>query len=444
MEKLKTDILILGGGLSGLLTAEMLYRRKKDITILEKETQIGGLARTFNFNGFKFDIGGHKLCIKDSRNRVYFKDIIKDNELMVLRRKSKTFFNNRYIDYPVTLSSIFALKKKDIFNIFLDMLNLRNNFITDNFEDWIITNYGKCLYKIYFKDYTEKVWGLPCDKLSSIWADKRIGSNNIFKLLRNIIMCHSNVKDSERFFYYPRDGTEVIVKSLEQRLKDKCKIYTNVQLIEFLNGNDKLCSLSFLCNGQKFEVCFKKAISTIPIKELIKIIPHVPQEIIQTTNNGIRYRNVIIVCFVINRKLISNWHWCYFPSKDIVFSRIYEPKFWSRNLACEDKTMLSMEIFCDNNDFYWRMKEDDLIAKAKESLRYSRLINSNDMILDACVKKINYAYPLKYYGYERPLNKVKNFLNSFRNLFLIGRNGTHSYFDMEECFDDVRNKTKLI
>lgn len=444
MEKIKTNTLILGGGLSGLLAAEILSHNNRSIVILEKEPYLGGLASTFNFKGFRFDIGGHKLCIKDPCNEAYFKNIIKNKDFLVLKRKSKTFLDNKYIDYPATFASVLKLKKIHVFNIAIDLLALKNNIVQDNFEKWIIANYGSYLYKIYFKDYTEKVWGLPCHELSSIWADKRIGGNNIFKLFKNILIRNADTKDSTRFFYYPRNGIGDIINSLEQKLKDKCKIYNNVQVCNLLSKNDKLESLFFIRDGQKYEIRFEELLSSIPIKELIVRMPNVPQDIFMASRSGIKYRNLILVCFIMKKKLISNWHWCYFPSKDIVFSRGYEPKFWSKDMAPREKTLLSSEIFCGYDDLYWKMNDNDLVSEVKKSMKFARLINDTNIISDSCVKKINYAYPLNYSGFENPLNRVKSFLNYFKNLYLIGRSGTHSYFDMEDCLDDVKKNLDKI
>lgn len=437
MKKIETDILVLGAGWSGLVAADILSRQNRDVVILEKESEIGGLARTFNLKGFRFDIGGHKLCFHESNGiSSYIKNLINHNDLITLKRRVKILFNNKYIDYPITLSSLFSLNKKYILNILLDVLQLKRRLQQNNFEEWVKANYGECLYRIYFKDYTEKVWGEPCNKLSVIWADKRIG--NLSHLFTNIFMSNGGVKETVRFFYYPRQGMEFLIKSLEQRLKDACQIYKNVQINQFLSRNSKLSSLSFVSNKEEFQISFKKVISSIPIKELTSVLPNIPPNISQQVNNGIKYRSLILASFVINKKLVSNWHWCYFPSKNILFSRIHEPKFWSKDMASEDNTLLCTETFCNYGDLYWNMKDEEIINLVQKALKYTGLLNTKDAILDACVKKIEYAYPLHYDGFEKPLNRVKKFLSSFKNLCLIGRSGTHSYFDMEECLNNTQ------
>lgn len=443
MNTLKTDFLILGGGLSGLLAADFLSGRGENVVLVEKENHFGGLARTLSFNGCRYDIGGHKLSVENYENAVYFRKLLNDNELYSLKRKSKIFFDNKYVNYPINLTSLFNIKKENLLKILFNILSLRkrNDVIIDTFEKWVLANYGDYLYKIYFEEYTKKVWGVPCEKLSSCWADKRIGRNSFAGFFKNILLFRKNkyVKDASSSFYYPKLGIGEIIDSLEQNLKEKSKIYKNVRSVKFLLNGAKLSSMHFIYNSESLNVEFKEVISSIPIKEFVGIMPDVPQDIRQETESGIRYRNLIIVCLEISKKLISDWHWCYFPAKDIIFSRICEPKFWSKYMAPETKTLLCAEIFCEPNDFYWRMNDKDILSKTVRGLMQTRLIDSERLVLDACVRKIDYAYPLTYYGFEKSLDCVKDYINSFSNVTLIGRSGRHSYYDMEECLSDVRS-----
>jgi len=445
MEKIETDILIIGGGWSGLAAADFLSQEKRNIVILEKESEIGGLARTFDLGGFKFDYGGHGVFFKKDENLNYIKSIINNNSLLVLKRNIKILFNNGYIDYPPNLSSIFRIDKKYIFEIFFDMLRLDRNCEQRNFEEWAKANYGECLYRTYFKDYTEKVWGKQCSELSSDWADKRIGSNNLFKLVKAMLSGNGYCKDNRPLFYYRKNGIFSLLNLLRQRIKNKnCQVYKNVQLKQISANNEKLVSLSFILDGRQYEISFKHIISSIPIVELMKIFPYDMASSFHEALQEIKYRNLIIVSCIINRELLTNWYWCYFPSKEVLFSRIHEPKFWSKDMAPDDNTLLCMEILCNYDDLYWNMEDEEIIKQVRSALKYTGLLNAKDAILDACVKRIKYAYPLHYNGFEKPLNQVKSFLSFFKNLYLTGRSGTHSYLDMEECLDDIRKKIKSL
>lgn len=445
MQRIETDILILGGGWSGLVAADLIsanYGNKK-VVILEKENDIGGLARTFHFRGFRFDIGGHRLCFRGDDNIIYLKKIVSESSLLCLKTRAKILFNDKYINYPVSLSSILKINKKLIFKILFEIFTKRKKRKEENFEDWIVSNYGETLFNIYFKDYTEKVWGKACAELSPCWAGKRIGRCPLWGSIKNIFL-RDGVKENISLFYYPRLGMGALMDSLKHRVTNHSTIYNNVRLDKFFANGKILKSLSFVSNGQDFEIDFKKVISTIPLRELISALPNDNGDILGEEKNGLKYRSLILAGVVINKALVTDWHWCYFPAKTTIFSRLHEPKFWSPDMGPKNKSLLSLEIFCDYNDNLWNKDDAELRKQIVDSLYDTKIIACKGEVVDMCIKKIEYAYPLHYKGFEKPLGKIKNFLSSYVNLSLAGRNGTHSYFDMEECIDDIKYKLRAL
>lgn len=438
-----TDIVILGAGWSGLIAADILSGKGKRVIVLEKETELGGLARTIEYKGFKFDIGGHGLFFKDPASILYLKENFGEVGLLRLRKKAKILFNNRYINYPVDASSIFSLGGKYVIKIILDLISLKRTNYCDSFEKWVLNNYGQCLYEIYFKEYTEKVWGLPCDELSSFWADARIGENNLMKSVVRILSYCSDGKDTFSLFYYLRNGIGTLINSLEQKLRDGCIVYKGVSALCIRIGKVDFNSVSFACDNNKFQIRFKELVSSIPIAELVPALADIPIGVSNIIAEKIRYRSLILVNLLCSSDAVSGWHWCYFPTKDIFFSRMHEPKFWSNDMSGRRGTLFCSEVFCDYEDEYWNMDDSELIKKVKDSLKYKGA-PAIDTIYDGCVKRIKYAYPSYYKGYETSLNEIKDFLSSFKNMHLIGRNGTHSYFNMEECLKDVRRKMESL
>ncbi|MBU1998328.1 MAG: FAD-dependent oxidoreductase [Candidatus Omnitrophica bacterium] len=422
-----------------MTVADSLSRSKIDTIILEKESEVGGLARTIDFKGFKFDIGGHALFIKNTKNDVYLKEIIEHNKLLTLKRRAKILFNNKYLDYPPNISSVIGMDKKYSFRIFFDMFKLRKDGHQDNFEKWIKANYGDCLYRIYFKDYTEKVWGVSCDNLSADWAGKRIGENSLFNSFCSLFKCNVYCKENRRSFYYFKDGIGLVSRVLKERVeKNKCKIYRNVSIGRFSTDNGKICSLRFTCEGSDYEIFFKKVISTIPIVELVNLFPPGNKETLKNVTEKIKYRSLILVNLILSQPIATEWYWSYFPSNEVIFSRIHEPKYWSRDMVIDqDKTMLSAEVFCDYDDSYWTMKDSEIISQTKRGLLSIGLVDERNFG-DAIVYRVKYAYPLYYVGFKEPLNDAKSLFNKFNNLYLTGRNGTHSYFDMEDCIENSR------
>jgi protoporphyrinogen oxidase len=441
MQNIETDFLILGAGWSGLVAAECLSRNNKRIVILEKENEAGGLARTFDFGGFKFDIGGHALFFKKAENFAYLKSLSKNGSLVSINRKAKMFFNNKYLDFPPNISSILRLGLENIVNISLDFLRLDKTNEKKNFEEWAKSNYGDNLYKIYFKEYSEKVWGSPCRQLSAGWANRRIGDNSLTRVIGNFVSKKEYGKEGGAFFYYPLQGIGTLPGLLEKAVAGStCKLYKGARIDKILMSDNRLNSLNFIYKEKIYNVTFKHIISSIPLVEFIKLLAEYLSEETVNYARGIRYRNLILVNILIPKDLVTDWHWCYFPSKDLLFSRLHEPKFWSKNLAPDNNTMLCTEIFCDYGDAYWQMSEDTLAKKIIINLKNLKLLAMTEEARGFLVKKIEYAYPLLYEGFEQPLQRVKESLRAFDNLVLIGRNGTHSYFDMEDCLEDTRKK----
>lgn len=443
INKIETDILILGAGWSGLLAADLLSKKCQNMVILENEPKIGGLAKTFDFKGFKFDIGGHRLCFRDPKNINYIKSIIPENDLLRLKTKAKILFKGKYVNYPVSMRSLFEIDKRIMIKIFFDMFKNKSKSVEGDFESWVISNYGKTLHGLYFKDYTEKVWGRPCDGLSSHWADKRIGRSGLFRFIKRVFL-RDGIKENIELFYYPKLGMEALISGLERKIRGVAKIYTGTQLKRFYSNADRLDSLVFIANGQEHEITFKNVVSTIPIQELTAVLPDNSKEIMSGLEGGLTYRSLILVGVIVTRDLVTDWHWCYFPDKEIIFSRIHEPKYWSKRLGRESQSLLCLEIFCDYGDTLWSIDDSELTKRVGASLQKTGIVENRDLTGEMMIKRLRYAYPLHYKKFEVDLNQVMETPKSFKNLHLMGRNGTYSYFDMEECIEDVKYKASAI
>lgn len=441
MQNIETDFLILGAGWSGLVAAECLAQYNKKVLILEKENEAGGLARTFDFEGFKFDIGGHALFFKKKENFAYLKNLSSNGSMVSINRKAKIFFNNKYLDFPPNLSSILRLGLGNIVNISLDMLRLDKTNEKKNFEEWAKSNYGNILYRIYFKEYSEKVWGSPCRQLSADWAQRRIGNNSLTRVIGNFVSKNGYGKEGGAVFYYPRQGIGTLPALLEKAvINARCRLYKGARVTKILISHNKLSSLNFIYKEKIYNVTFKRLISSIPLAEFIKLLTeYLNKETIEFARE-IKYRNLILVNILLPKDLVTGWHWCYFPSKNLLFSRLHEPKVWSKTLAPDNNTMLCSEVFCDPGDTYWQMNDAALAEKIILNLKSLGLLGRREEARGFLVKKIEYAYPLLYEGFKKPLERIKETLSAFDNLVLIGRSGTHSYFDMEDCLEDTRNK----
>ncbi|EKD29148.1 MAG: BarJ [uncultured bacterium] len=433
------DIVILGGGWTGLLIAYLAIKKNKSVLILEKENELGGLARTISFENHHFDLGGHRIYFSDDENIKLIKELTPYWEHHT--RKSAIYYNGEYLDYPPSFMNLFRLHKIPWYSIITDFIKGLDCDIHKNLENWILHFYGRTLYNIYFKDYTEKVWGLSCNQLASKWAEVRIGRISLFQILKELILKKSNIKENCRKFWYPSFGMEALIKTLETKIiEGGGTIYKNIKDIKILKNNNTLDSIAFDLNKITKNVSSNHFVSTIPLSEFINILDDIP-DYIKIETNKLKFRNIILVGLVINRKFVTDFHWLYFPQKSLKISRIFEPKNWSSKLSNENETLLCVEMMCQEGDELWN--SDDLLLSriVTNDLCELKMIVQSE-VLNHIVLRIPYAYPICTNQSESAKVKILDYCSNYNNLSLAGRQGTFSYLDMEECLDMAKNTIK--
>lgn len=435
----RTDVMVLGGGWSGLLTAALLARKGLTVTVLEKEPQIGGLARTFQHRGHSCDVGGHRLYFSrtDRLNRLL--EILGAEELLSLRRVSRILLEDRFIRYPINAISALQIGPARLLKIIRDRLFGSPAGRIDTFGDWVRANFGPTMYELFFEGYTEKAWGRSCDEMSSSWAEHRVGRYGLLESLAAIFNGGTGHKQTTDRFLYPRGGIGELVHDLARRLPPECPVLTGVELQACRAEPDGSWSVELSLKGEAITVAGSHLVSTIPLVELCALLPHQLTQELEEIRGMVRYRALILVTLRVKADgPLTRWHWCYFPSKELIFSRIFEPRFWSEGMVSSpDETLLCAELLCDEGDRVWSLDDSALGEAVVDGLRRSGLFDHGDAVLDVQVVREPYAYPLPYHGYEQSLATVKNDLGSLANLHLAGRSGAHAYYDMEECYEDV-------
>lgn len=439
---MKTKIAVLGAGLAGLSAGYKLSQQNIPLLILEKESQIGGLAKTIQFGDFKFDLGPHRFFSDDKEIEKFVRDLL-DKEILILKRSTKIFFQKKYFDYPLRFPNlIFNLPFLISFKISSSFLiakfkNIFLNLAENNFEEWVINRFGKKLYQIYFKPYTEKLWGIPCGQISSDWANQRIKGVSIREILKEMFL---NPKDKIRTFqdsfFYSQNGIGLISQKLSSQILRDNKIITNAKITQINHQLNRIISIDYILDNQLFNIEADYYISSIPITDLILLLnPKTPSKIIEI-NNKLKYRGLVIVALIINRRRITKDTWLYFPERDISFCRITEPKNWSYYLAPDNKTLLLLEYFCSENDKIWQMEDKAIVDLAMKDLTQKLNYLKTKDIIGAKIIKINKAYPVYNLNYNLYLNKIRNYLNNFQNLYLIGRLGNFQYNNMDNAIKD--------
>ena len=436
----KYDFVILGGGFTGLYLSYLLMKQGYEVAILEKSTSPGGFLKTVKYKDYKFDLGGHRLVFKDDSDLFGFlKDIGLEDEILKLEKKSKIFIFDDLINYPPTLKDAFLFPKQQLKGIILDFLIKRYKFYkTDSLEDWLRFHYGETIYNLVFRDYSRKVWGMECSDLPAHWLDKRIGKFKIINFLLGISCINS--KDTRRRFYYPGLGIGMIIDALLERIRSRVDVISGAEITEIFDDNRKLNKIGFTLDGSESKtLSFDKIISTIPNIELIR---YLPTESFDKYLDYFQYRNIIFLNILLKSpNPVTASHWTYLPSQNTIFSRIYEPQIWSKAMVSSKGNSLSLEVICGDKMF--DISEHTLFNAGRDVLNSLGMEDVKEMADDYFISKHKYAYPvLTNIGY---LERAKqNIMARYPGLYLAGRMGSHSYYDIEDCIEDANRLVERI
>jgi protoporphyrinogen oxidase len=432
-------VVIIGAGPSGLAAGSRLSEHGISPLILEKEGCVGGLSRTIEYKGFRFDIGGHRFYTQNKSVLSWWKELLKDDFLKI-PRKSKIYYQKTFFEYPISITNV--LTNIGLVNAFLVPFSyLRSRLFPheeeSNLEQWIINRFGSKLYQIFFKEYTQKVWGLSCRQISADWASQRIKGLSLSAALRNALSKgrKNKVKTLLKEFYFPRLGAGMMYEAADKKIKAKggeTRFYSEV--VGIRHNHTKIESV--VCkdsrNGRVFEVEGSDFCSSMPLTALVCQMEPAPDENVLQMCRKLRYRSMILVYFIVGKKDVLKDNWIYINSTQVKVARIQNFKKWSPDmLADSGKSSLGLEYFCDEADQMWQQRDEALITLAKAELEKLKICKREDF-LDALVERVPKAYPMYELGYRQPLGVLKNYLSRFSNLHCIGRYGMFHYNNMDQ------------
>ena len=418
--------IIIGAGISGLSCAAEI----KDCIVFEKEPSVGGLSRTFKFKGLSFDIGGHRFISHNSETEKLFKNIVGDTVLKV-KRKSRIYRKGRFINYPLEISIIFDFNPlENCWAVITYLYRKVKPLKGSSFMHKATNRFGDYLYNEFFRDYTQKVWGLDCKDISEELVNTRLQNVSLMRVLKYALFKKGMVKSFASSFLYPAQGIAVLPNSLSRGLDIR------------LNSN----VTGLLCSGKRIEKIVinnsqeypcGRVVSTMPITELIKLL-NAPVRV-RDAAASLKYRDLICVFLRLKKRYFSESHWIYFPGRQI-FGRLHEPKNWSHKMADDEQTGICLEIFCNRHDDIWKAKDEKIASEVIEDLP---LLDESE-VEDFCVLRITDAYPVFGLGYRQNLESVRQFLSSYENLFILGRTGSFKYSNMDACLEEGRSLGKLL
>ena len=452
---MKKRVVIIGAGPAGLTAAYELLKSKEkyEIIILESEKQVGGIAKTISYHGNRMDLGGHRFFTKSKEINHLWQEILpvskskkdkKKDVLLIRNRVSHIYYHKKFFDYPVSLS-IKTIRNLGLSTTFIAGISYLKSKIfpkkETNLENFYQNRFGNKLYQMFFKEYTEKLWGRKPDQLSADWGSQRVKGLSISKVISQALKDLFHVKNKKvetsliDKFYYPKYGPGQMWECMKNKIiENGGTILYNTTVTKIYKEGTKIKKVMALQGKETITLSGDIFISSMPLKDLIEGMNEVPQNI-RKIASGLPYRDFLTIGVLTKKIRFENQAkmkdtWIYVQEPKIKMGRIQMFNNWSPYLVKNKNTyFLGLEYFCTENDDFWNKKDNSLKEYAINELCQMGIITKKD-VLDAHVERVKKAYPAYFDTYTQ-INQLQTFLNKISNLYEIGRNGQHRYNNMD-------------
>jgi protoporphyrinogen oxidase len=448
---MKTDfeVFIVGAGPAGLTAAYCLSLQEPSVLVIEKDpVYVGGISRTVRYKDFLFDVGGHRFFSKSKEVMDLWQEIL-PRDFIERPRLSRIFYGGKYYSYP--LSAFQALANLGVFTSAACMLSYayaRVRPIRDarTFHQWVRNQFGERLFSIFFKTYTEKVWGMSCDEISADWAAQRIKGLNLGVAIVNALARAFKPKARARSpgapvvktlienFQYPRKGPGMMWEAAARKIAQRggqVRMGRELRRLSFDSSRGVWNIEVSTTDGRREEYTARHVISTAPIRELMEMIA--PRPISYFHARQLRYRDFLTVALMVKKDDLFPDNWIYIHDPSVKVGRVQNFRSWSPEMVPAGMSCLGLEYFCFDGDDLWSAADADLIALAKHEIGRIGLINAADVV-DACVVRQAKAYPVYDDGYRDNVAMVQRDLEiSYPTLHLVGRNGMHKYNNQDHA-----------
>ncbi len=428
-QKGKKKVIIIGAGPAGLSCAYSLSKQNVDVEVYEASEHVGGMSRSFDLWGQRVDLGPHRFFSKEKRINQFFAEVL-EGEFTMVNRLTRIYYKNRFFQYPLKLSNV--LRNLNLFTIarilwdyFIQKVKPIKNPTT--FESWVTNRFGKKLYEIFFKSYSEKLWGISCSKIDADWAAQRIKTLSLWSAVLSALKGNSGNKHKTLVdeFAYPKNGTGMLYKKCADKIRENGgRIHTSLPVKKIVLKDDRAIGIE-LKDGKRVEADY--VISTMPLTSMIRGLEHIPEKV-RAAANQLYFRNTILVYLEIDGIDLFDDNWIYVHSQEVKHGRITNFRNWCPTLYREKNTsIICLEFWAFDEDTIWNLDDDDLSTIAKSELSQLNLIPTDMEILNSKVIRIPKCYPVYETGYQVPLKILENFVDEIDGLIPIGRYGSFKY-----------------
>ncbi|MDH4131701.1 MAG: NAD(P)/FAD-dependent oxidoreductase [Gemmatimonadota bacterium] len=427
-------IVVIGAGPAGLTAAYLLSKQGHAVTVLEADDIVGGISRTAQYKGYRFDIGGHRFFTKIKPVEDLWYEILGEDFISV-PRLSRIHYDGKFFDYP--LKAMNALRGLGLWRATTIMLSYLRwhwwpNPVEENFEQWVTNRFGKKLYQIFFKTYTEKVWGIPCTEIRAEWAAQRIQGLSLAKAILSAAQLNrrsDNIKTLINEFQYPRLGPGQMWETCTERIREmgnEVRLRHYVHAIEQQDG--MVVAVRAKTDTGEVRLECEHVINTSAVRSLVRALEPAPAPAVRQAAEGLRYRDFLVVALMLEAENLFPDNWIYIHTPGVKVGRIQNFNNWSKAMVPEPgHTCLGLEYFCFKGDGLWEAKDEELVALATREFLSLDLTPKDIKVVDGAVIRMPKAYPIYDGAYRGHLDTVRECIDQIPNLHTVGRNGMHKY-----------------
>ena len=426
---------IVGAGPAGLTAALELGRLGREGVVFEADELVGGISRSVPFRGCRMDIGGHRFFTKVPEVEALWHEILGD-DLLVRPRLSRIYYRGRFFDYPLRpLNALRGLGVVEAARVLASYVRAQLMPAADErtFDAWVSNRFGRRLFEIFFKTYTEKVWGLPCSEISAAWAAQRIRNLDLPTALRNAFL--GNGRDGKvvasliERFYYPRLGPGMMWgRCREMAASYGVDTHLRTRVRRVLHDGRRVSAVEVEGpDGETRREPCGSLISSMAVGDLLRAMDPPPPDSVRAAAGRLRHRDFLIVGLIVNRDRLFPDNWIYVHAPEVRVGRVQNFKNWSPEMVDDPAvSFIGLEYFANRGDDLWSRSDDELIGLGAAEAETIGLFTP-DEVRAGIVVRMPKAYPVYDGEYGRHLETLRAWLDGFENLYTVGRNGQHRY-----------------